>query len=78
MAGAIPAEGVSSGVAPVKLEEVDPPDMSSTQWKEAGVINQLFIYPVKSMRGISVPSAKVCWYLNQDHSHDFLNLTVCN
>ena len=63
MAGSIPAEGVLSGVAPVKLEDVDPPSMDSTLWKVAGEVNQLFIYPVKSMRGISVPSAKVKYVL---------------
>ena len=63
MAASIPAEGVSSGVAPVKLEDVEPPPMDSTLWKEAGEVNQLFIYPVKSMRGISVPSAKVKYVL---------------
>ena len=59
MASTVPVEGVESGVAPVKLDEVDPPTMDSGLWKEAGKVEQLFIYPVKSMRGISVPSAKV-------------------
>lgn len=57
--GSIPSEGVSSGIAPFKIEEVEPPAMDSNVWKEAGEVNQLYIYPVKSMRGVSVPSAKV-------------------
>ena len=58
----MPREGVSSVVAPVNLNDVDPPPFNGSHWKEAGVIENLYIYPVKSMRGISVPSAKVYLY----------------
>ena len=58
----MPSEGVSSAVSPVNLKDVDPPPFDGSHWKEAGVIKNLYIYPVKSMRGVSVQSAKVYSY----------------
>ena len=55
----LPLEGVLSGVAPFKLTDVTSPPMDNACWKEAGRVEELFIYPGKSMRGISVKSAEV-------------------
>ena len=59
MRGKIPSEGVVSGISRVRLEDVEPPGVSDESWTEAGKVEQLFIYPVKSMRGVSVQSAEV-------------------
>ena len=71
MDSTVPAEGVTSGVAPVKLENVNPPSMDSALWKEAGKVEQLFIYPVKSMRGISVTSATVSLWIPLDRDNPY-------
>ena len=57
----LPAEGILTGVAPVNLKEVEAPAFSNDEgvWQEAGEVKKLYIYPVKSMRGFSVPSAEV-------------------
>ena len=59
MSGKTPSEGVLSGISRVRLEDVEPPGISDESWTEAGKVDQLFIYPVKSMRGVSVQSADV-------------------
>ena len=59
MSKKIPTEGVPSGIAPVKLIDVESPPLDDEHWIEAGTVEQLFIYPVKSMRGVSVQSANV-------------------
>ena len=59
MSGKIPSEGVKSGVSAARLEDVEAPNISDDCWTEAGQVEQLFIYPVKSMRGLSVHSADV-------------------
>ena len=61
----LPLEGVLSGVAPFKLTDVTPPPVDNECWKEAGRVEELFIYPGKSMRGISVKSAEV--YLDKSN-----------
>lgn len=59
MSSKIPSEGILSGISRVRLEDVEPPDISDETWTEAGKVEELFIYPVKSMRGVSVQSADV-------------------
>ena len=59
MRGKIPSEGVVSGISRGRLEDGEPPGVSDESWTEAGKVEQLFIYPVKSMRGVSVQSAEV-------------------
>ncbi len=59
MSSKIPSEGILSGIAPVQLSEVEPPDISDEHWTPVGEVEELFIYPVKSMRGVSVQSADV-------------------
>ena len=59
MSGKIPSEGVQSGVSAARLADVEAPNITDECWTEAGQVEQLFIYPVKSMRGVSVQSADV-------------------
>jgi hypothetical protein len=59
MSSKIPSEGILSGIAPVRLAEVEPPNISDEYWTAVGKVEELFIYPVKSMRGVSVQSADV-------------------
>ena len=70
MSSKLSNEGVSSGIAPFILKEVDPPPIKEEftpntpdeYWKEVGTVEEVFVYPVKSMRGISVQSATVGKY----------------
>ena len=53
-------EGLTHGNVGNETLGKDPlPDASDPRWKAAGKVSQLFIYPVKSFMGVSMPEATV-------------------
>ena len=48
------ARGVASGISSATLDTPLP-----SEWKEVAEVDQIFIYPMKSGRGLKVEEAKV-------------------
>ena len=53
-------KGVKSGIIGSEdLAKAGIPEITDPRWVKAGKVSKLYIYPVKSLTGISVPKAKV-------------------